>query len=140
MGAEPAPFSPERSGDVNVVNLLSCRASFNEALGKLQLPSETFVMDAYRILTRAARATLNCSAVPHISSPGRLTGKALFEYLKENGIWLPTFAWGHGDGSAHSSLAMAGRGWTGRGVTNGPLVTPAASRTVPEPTLGRPDP
>ena len=47
MGAEPAPFSPERSGDVNVVNLLPCRASFNEALGKLQLPSETFVLDAY---------------------------------------------------------------------------------------------
>ncbi len=79
MGAEPAPFSQEHSGDVNVVNLVPCRASFNEALGKLQLPSEIFVLDVYRILTRAAGATLNCSAVPHMSSPGRFTGKALFE-------------------------------------------------------------
>jgi hypothetical protein len=29
--AEPAPFSQEHSGDVNVVNRLPCRASFKEA-------------------------------------------------------------------------------------------------------------
>ena len=45
MEAEAAPFSPEHSGDVNVVNRLPCRASFNEALRKLQLPSEIFVLE-----------------------------------------------------------------------------------------------